>query len=303
MKKPFNRGILLFLLTVIIWGSTFVITKYLMKDLGPFLVVGLRIIIALIVITPFAYQRGFQWKMIKENRFILFGLTGVALYFGLANAGLALSTAANASLIQAAIPAVVALLSVIILKEGFSIQRGIGIGLSILGVLLVSGLPAEQGASTFFGNILILGSVVAWGVYTIQSKILSGDIDPLVSTTASFYTGLVWLLPFIGWEISRSGLPIIPAISWLSLLYLGMIASALAYFLWNQALTKLDASTVGPFLNLIPIIGLLFAIFSGEHVTFPQIIGGLLAIIGVMITQNLINLPKGPVNEISSLTN
>ena len=268
-----------------------------MNDIGPLLLVGLRLIISLLAITPFALRRGFQWKMIFEKQFLMFGLTGIALYYGLSNVGLEKSTAANAALVSAANPAAVALLSIIFLQEKISWQRATGIGLSIFGVLLIAGIPSGGGQSMLFGNILLIGSVIAFAVYTIQGKKLTGNIDPLSATTASFYTGLIWLTPFIAFEFWQTGFPIISPVSWLAIAYLGIFASALAFFLWNDALRSLDASIAGPFINLVPILGLVFALLAGEQVSTIQIIGGLIAIIGVVITQNIFNFQKGMVHE------
>jgi drug/metabolite transporter (DMT)-like permease len=108
-KTKLQPGILALIGSVTIWGSTFVITKFLMNSIGPFMVVGIRLVISLLIITPIALRRGFHWRMILQKDYLLFGLTGVALYFGLANTGLDRTTAANAALIQAANPAAVAL--------------------------------------------------------------------------------------------------------------------------------------------------------------------------------------------------
>jgi len=268
-----------------------------MNDIGPFMLVGLRLTISLLAITPFALRRGFQWKMIFEKQFLLYGLTGIALYYGLSNVGLEKSTAANAALISAANPAAVALLSIIFLQEKISWQRAIGIGLSILGVLLIAGIPSSGGQSMLIGNLLLIASVIAFAVYTIQGKKLTGNVESLAATTASIYAGLIWLTPFIAFEFRKTGFPIISPISWLAIAYLGIFASALAFFLWNDALRSLDASIAGPFINLIPILGLFFAVLAGEQISAIQIIGGLIAIIGVVITQNILNFPKGMVHE------
>jgi drug/metabolite transporter (DMT)-like permease len=296
-QSKFQPGILALIGCVSIWGSTFVITKFLMNSIGPFMVIGIRLVISLIVITPIALRKGFQWRMIIQQEYLLFGLTGVALYFGLANTGLDRTTAANAALIQAANPAAVALLSVLVLKEQISRQRAIGILLSIIGVLLVAGIPSAGGNATLIGNLLMIGSVVAWAVYTIQSRKMTNDADAIVSTTASFFTGLLWLFPFIGWEYFQRGMPLITPLSWIWLVYLGVIASALAYFLWNYALNSVEASLAAPFINLIPIIGLILSLLVGESVSSIQIFGGLIAISGVLITQNIHPFRKGSLHE------
>ncbi|NMB55665.1 MAG: EamA family transporter [Leptolinea sp.] len=296
-QNKLQPGILALIGCVSIWGSTFVITKSLMNSIGPFMIIGLRLMISLVVITPIALRRGFVWKMILQKDYLLFGLTGVALYFGLANTGLDLTTAANAALIQAANPAAVALLSVLVLKEQITPKKGIGIGLSIIGVLLVAGIPASNQGATLAGNLLMVGSVIAWAVYTVQSRKIPSSVDALASTTASFYTGLIWLVPFIAWEFTHIGLPVISPSSWLALVYLGLVASGLAYFLWNYALNSVEASVAAPFINLIPIIGLTLSLLVGESVTFIQIFGGLVAILGVLITQNIPIPGRGSLHE------
>lgn len=294
LLKP---GILALIGAVTIWGSTFVVTKFLMNDIGPLLIIGLRLFISLLALTPFALRRGFRWKMVSEKQYWLYGLTGVTLYFVLSNIGLARSTSANAALIQAAIPAFIAIFSVIFLHEKISGQRAIGICLSIFGVLLVSGMPSPSGDSMLFGNLLILGSIIAWSVYNIQGKKFFSNTDPLAATTASFFTGWFLLLPFVFWEITQTGFPEITPISWLSISYLGIAGSALGYFLWNFGLQSVDASIAGPFINLIPIIGLIFAILVGDQVSLIQITGGLIAIFGVLIAQDLFKFKKGTVHE------
>lgn len=268
-----------------------------MDTISPFLVVTLRLIISVIALTPFAIKRGFRLSMIFRKEYLLYGLTGIALYYGPATIGLSLSSTANAALIQAVIPAVVALLSVLILKEKITTPHAFGIGLSIAGILLISGNPSSDGSATLIGNLLIIASVVSWSVYNIQSRQLPEGVDPIVSTTASFYTGVMYLLPFTAWDISQQGIPYIAPAAWSALTYLGVVASALAYFLWNLGLSKMDASQAAPFINLIPIIGLALSILTGESVSILQISGGLIAIIGVLITQDLINIKRGVIDE------
>jgi drug/metabolite transporter (DMT)-like permease len=295
--KALSPGILALIAASTIWGSTFVITKSLMTSISPFMVVSLRLIISVLALTPFALRKGFRLKMIFRKEYLLYGLTGIALYYGPATIGLSLSSSANAALIQAVIPAVVALLSVIILKGKLSPLHSFGIGLSIAGILLVSGNPSTSGQSTLVGNLLIIASVVSWSIYNIQSHRLPEQVDPIVSTTASFYTGVLYLLPFTGWEIVRSGFPQITLPAWGALVYLGVVASALAYFLWNFGLSKMEASLAAPFINLIPIIGLTLSILTGEPVSLLQITGGLVAIIGVLITQDLLKFNRGVFDE------
>jgi drug/metabolite transporter (DMT)-like permease len=138
-------AVLALLVTMTVWGSTFVVTKAVLTEARPFTVTMLRFGIGLLVLLPFAYRRGFRLRLLLEPAFLLFGLTGVALYYGLQNLALVFTSAANAALISAGVPVAAAVLAKAFLKEPIPPARLLGIGLSVLGVGLVSGTTPSSG--------------------------------------------------------------------------------------------------------------------------------------------------------------
>lgn len=295
-----GRGgsVLALLIAVTMWGSTFVVTKLVLEEAGPFFVTVARFAIGLAVLLPFARREGFRAGLVARPAFLVFGLTGVALYFGLQNVGLLFTSAGSAALIQAGIPAAAALLAFLFLRERITTPlRLAGIGLSVLGVLLVSGAPAAGGGrSALLGNVLIVGSVLAYGAYAVQGKALrTGPSYPAtVATAASFASGLLFLSPFLVGELLLNGGPHPSVRGLLILLYLGVGASALTLLLWNYALKHLEASAAALYINLVPVVGLLFAFFlGGEPVTVAQILGGTLAVAGVLLGDAAISKRQG----------
>jgi len=135
-----NRGRIALILTAIIWGSALVVTKSLLQEIGPFTAAVLRFLIAWVILAPYAFRQGYRLSMAVRPTFLLFGLTGIALYIAITNVELVYTAASSAALVQAAIPAVTTLLSVLLLKERVSRLQLLGIGLSIAGLLLVTGL-------------------------------------------------------------------------------------------------------------------------------------------------------------------
>src|SRR5204863_4911115 len=177
-------------------------------------------------------RHGYRLALVVRPTFLLFGLTGIALYIAMTNVGLVYTAASSAALVQAAIPAVTTLLSVLLLKERVSRRQLLGIGLSIAGLLLVTGINMNQtGSAPLVGNLFIFGGVLAWAVYTVQGKKLVSTFPWLVITTASISAGMLFLLPFAIGELWLQGMPHLRADGLFELLYLGAASSALGYAL------------------------------------------------------------------------
>lgn len=264
-------AVLALVATMAVWGSSFVVTKLVLGQAGPFALTALRFGIGLLVLLPFAYRRGFRLRLALEPAFLLFGLTGVALVYGLQTLALVFTSAANTALISAGVPAVAAVLARAFLKEYIPPARLLGIGLSVLGIGLVGGAtPSGAGSSgtVLLGNSLMVGAVVAYGAYAVQGRALRGvgGYPAVVATAASFAAGLLFLLPLAAGEVILFGAPELGPRGWLVLAYLGAGASALPIFLWNYALRHVPASAAALYINLVPVVGLVSALLFGERV-------------------------------------
>jgi drug/metabolite transporter (DMT)-like permease len=285
-----TRSMLLLLLTMTVWGSTFVVTKELIAVWPPFTLAFVRVSVGALVLLPFALSRKNPGVRLPWGAIWTMGLIGVALYYLVFNTAMVHVSASQGALVQASIPAMTALVAVVWLRERASPLRWLGIALSVGGVLIVfSGSGSEGGQSSLFGNLLMFASVVCWGLYTSLAKRAAG-FDSLVITTAVTGTGALLLSPLAGYEIvtanlTGDGLPPLPLIGWAELLYLGVIASGMAYLLYNASLRHLDASEVGVYTNLIPIVGVLTGVIVlGEPLSARAIVGGLVVMLGVWIT-------------------
>ena len=278
-----DRGYVALIATVAIWASTFVVTKAALVDLGPLTLTAARFMVALVVLAPAAWPRGLRPRLLVRPALVLSGLTGVALFFALQNVGLTLTSAASASLVHASTPGVISLAAVLFLGERLSPRQIVGVSLAVAGsgVVAVASRAGEAGPNPLLGNLLMFGSVLAWATYTVVGKRMAGVEDPLVATAAGIAVGLVCLLPFAAAEVLGGGAlrltwPAVGAIA-----YLGVAASALTLVLWNYALSRVQAHTASAFINLVPVVGALLAVWTGETLTLPEIGGGLLALVGV----------------------
>jgi drug/metabolite transporter (DMT)-like permease len=273
---------------MIVWGSTFVVTKAAVAEIPPFTLAALRFAIATVVLVPIAVARGGVTRLPRPLPIVpllLMALTGIALFTVGFNFALLYGSAAQGSLIYALVPAAVAIAAVVWLKEKVSRRRAFGILLSVGGVALVA-IGGEKDAaspSPLLGAACMLGTVIVWSIYTIVAKRLAGA-DQLVVTTAITLLGTLMLLPFSAVELMQDPRPMPSSEAWLGMIYLGVIASALAYLVYGLALRVLDASLVGALSNLDPIVGVITAVlFLGESLEGWQIVGGLIALAGMWL--------------------
>ncbi len=281
-----RKAYLLLLLTILIWGTTFIATKVLLREVAPLTLTLLRFLIAFIALVPFAMRQGFKLRDVFKPTFLLFGLTGTTLYYSLQNLGMSYTSVSSTSLILSIVPVLTAVFAVIFLKERLSRLRIVGIVLVTIGMVLVAISSANDsaGSNPLLGNILIFCSALAWAIYTIQGRKMVSSYPALVMTTASTGAGILFIIPFAVWEVFTRGFPHFSMAGIADLLYLGLAASALTMFLWNYALHSLPASVASTYINLVPIIGVASAYLLGENPPILQIVGGVLAILGVWIS-------------------
>lgn len=280
-----TRSILLLLLTMMVWGSTFVVTKELIALWPPFTLAFARVAIGTLVLMPLAMARHRRGMRLPWRTIWIMGLLGVALYYLSFNVAMLYISASQGALVQASIPAMTALVAVVWLRERASAWRWLGIVLSVGGVLIVfSGNSTDGAGSTLLGNALMAASVVCWALYTAMAKRVAG-FDSLVVTVCVTGAGSLLLLPLSAYEVVSKGLQLLPMIGWLGVGYLGGVASGLAYVLYNASLRHLDASAVGVYTNLIPVVGVLTGVIVlGEPLSLRAVVGGAVVMLGVWIT-------------------
>jgi drug/metabolite transporter (DMT)-like permease len=265
-----------------IWGATYVITKVALPDIGPFTILWLRVVLATAVLLPFAWRLGYRPALSVKREFVLFGLTGMVLHLGLEIMGLRFTSAASAVLIIATAPVVTLAFAIVFLKERVTTRQLIGIILSIVGVIVITGARVSDGYPlAWLGNLLVFGGVVAWGMFTVQGKRIASGHSWLVSTTAATGSAILLSAPLVAAEIAIEGPPRFTLAGIAAVIYLGLFGQAIAYGLWNLALQHVDGSVAGAYVNLVPVIGVGLALAVGESLTVVQILGGITVGIGV----------------------
>ena len=286
-----KRGAALAALVVamIVWGSTFVVTKVAMQEFPPWTLAFLRFAIASLVLLAFIRGRGGLKKLRRSVslwRLTFLALTGIALFNAAFNYALVYGSASQGALLYATIPAVLAVCAVLFLKERLNRGRVLGIALSVVGAALIvaSGEPRlEVAPSPLLGAALMLWTVVLWAAYTVAAKAVT-DADQIAVIFAISVLGALMLLPASAVELAIVGLTPTSAYGWLGVLYLGLFASAGCYALYNFAVRELDVSTVGAFTNIDPIVGVVTAfLFLGEALSPAQAGGAAVVLAGMWL--------------------
>lgn len=225
---------------------------------------------------------------------LLLGLLAGPLNQGLFFAGLQRSTAAHAALLYALTPIGVYLYSVLRGRESPSARAGLGLVLAFAGalvLLLAHGLRALSGV--FVGDLLILGAVMAWVLYTAEGKAFIGEHGALRATAWSMIAGALWLLPVAPWALRPEFILGSSVGVKASILYLALLTSVVSYLLWYWALGRTDASKVAVFSNLQPVATALAAwLVLGEHIGWEVGVGGLLVLAGVRLTSTASRPPR-----------
>jgi len=279
------------LFVMIVWGSSFAVTKIIVNDVPPLTLAFYRCSIgALTLLSIFIarnkrsipnYLAGIPWGII-----ILLGFLGVTVFYIFFNISVKMTSASVGALLQGFIPVCIAVLAAIFLKERLSVKQVIGIIISVTGVILIGFLSHSEGdvANSITGNLLMIIAVIAWGIYTIISKKVA-DKDPLLITSLSTLVGALLLLPAAIFENFGTGWPQVSPANWLIIFFLGAMASGICYFLYNKSLQLLSAAQVGNFINLDPLVGFIIAlIFLHESVNTLQIIGAVLVVAGIILS-------------------
>lgn len=285
------RGAIYGLTAAAIWGGMYVVSDVVLPVIPPFALLTMRLVLGLAVLAAIlTYQRRTtgtpRLPTLRELPALLgVGLVGFGVSIGAQFVGTDLSTAMNGSLVTSASPAFIVLFAALILRERMTWIRVAAVALATLGVLVIIDLRQVNFSSqTFQGDIALAVAAVTWGLYSVLVRLVSRDHDTLVVTAVAFIGGMIITIPgaFIESQ-SRSIGEITPQII-LGILYLGVISTAGAMWLWNRAFALVDASIASLFFFAQPVVGaVLSVLLLNQEVTPNIIVGSILITVGVLL--------------------
>jgi drug/metabolite transporter (DMT)-like permease len=276
------------IMTVCLWGFSFVATKAVLRFFTPFSVMFLRYGSAsMIFILVFLLTRFPKFTKRDRKRVFLLALMNPILYFIFETFGIKLTTAGEASIIIALVPIVVVVLSRPILGEDITRRQVFGVVLSITGVaVLVFAVPGGglRWSPSIGGYLLVLGAVFSAALYTIASRDLGKRTPPIVITGMQTIYGGLFFLPFFLVEADATAWRTLPLSAYGGIIFLILGATLAGFFFYNYSLSKLPAARASLFLNAIPVVSIIGAFFVlGETLAPLQWAGAAIVIAGVYL--------------------
>jgi len=230
-------------------------------------------------------QGGLKWPLKRLLATFLAGFIGYGISLGLQFVGTHLSTAANAALVTSASPAFILIFGIWILGEKATWSRVAALILSSVGVIIViDPRIVFLGGDLALGNLALLGAALTWGLYSVLVKKVGAQMTIVAVSFIAFLGGLPVSLPLSAFEIRTIGIGQITPGVIMGVLYLGIISTGLAMYLWNKSLDLLDAGLVSLLFFAQPVVGVgLGTMLLGEELNLGFWIGALFIGGGLLI--------------------
>lgn len=289
MEQQKTAGHLATLLTIVIWGTTFISTKVLLADFQPVEILFFRFVLgffALLAACP-RLLRGTTRR--QELTFAAAGLCGVCLYYLLENIALTYTLASNVGVIISVSPFFTAILSHLARKGEEKLQANFFVGfvVAMAGICLISfkGSALEINPT---GDLLALGASFIWACYAVLTRQISNFGYPTILTTRRiFFYGILFMIPTLflfdfHWGLSRFSHPVYL----LNILFLGLGASALCFVTWNFAVKLLGAVKTSIYIYMVPVITVVTSVLIlKEEITAAAALGIALTLGGLLLSE------------------
>lgn len=289
MKNPQTTGHLSALVTILIWGTTFISTKVLLVAFQPVEILFIRFVLGLIALILVCPHRLKGTTPRQELTFAAAGLCGVCLYYLLENIALTYTLASNVGVILSVAPFFTAILSHVVFQGTEKLRPSFfgGFLLAMAGIALISFNGSALSLNPM-GDLLALLAALVWACYSILTKKISGyGYSTLITTRRVFCYGIAFMIPAmflfdVRWELSALAQPVYL----LNLIFLGLGASALCFVTWNTAVKLLGPVRTSVYIYMSPVITVVTsALILHEPVT-PLAAGGMaLTLAGLFLSE------------------
>ncbi|MGJ4895116.1 DMT family transporter [Bradyrhizobium oligotrophicum] len=282
-----NQPYVLLSITALCWAGNAIVGRLAAGHIPPVTLSFLRWSLAFLIILPLAWKQLRQdWPAIRSKLGVMIALsvTGIGAFNTLQYWSLEYTQALNTLLLQSGGPLIVALWSMLLLRVHLTLAQAIGIVLSMVGVLLIltRGHPAALTDISFNkGDLIFLVAMAVFGFYSVLT-IKRPQIHGLSMVAFTFGCGAASLIPLLIWELNTRPVMALDTQNLLSLLYVAIFPSTIAYLCFNRGVLLIGANRAAPFFHVVPVFGSIMAfVFLGERPQIFHVIGFALVLSGV----------------------
>lgn len=288
-QSLYDQPYLLLVLATLFWSGNFVLGRAVRAEVPPVGLAFWRWTAGSILIIGFAWPHlKRDWPLILRHwkLMLLLAFLGVTLFNTLVYTGLQFTTAINALLMQSTMPVLIVLMSYLLFRETVTLLQIVGVLLSLAGVLAIVGqgdMAVLLGLSLNLGDLLIFIAVAGYAAYSALLR-RRPPLHPLSLIAATFIAGSVALLPFYLWEHASGRTVSFDGVTLLTIAYVAVFPSILAYLCFNRGVELAGANRAGLFIHLMPVFGSIMAIlFLGERFQWFHGFGILLILLGILL--------------------
>lgn len=274
MSRLWRTGWLLLLIPPLLWSGNFVLARGMRADVPPVALAFWRWAGALVFCLPFAWPHLARDVPVLARHWVntlLLSATGIAAFNTMIYVGLHSTTALNAVLLQSAMPLFILLWAILLFGEWPGPRETVGILVSMAGVAVIAGggsLEALARLSFNPGDLWVVGAVIAYAFYSALLR-RRPEVHPMSFLAVTFALGAVMLVPLYVAELAHGQHIVMGAPALLTLFYVAIFPSLIAYLAFNRGVDLVGAGRAGQFVHLMQVFGTLLAVvFLGESLHF-----------------------------------
>lgn len=282
---------LLLTLATLFWSGNFVIGRGVHDVVPPIALSFWRWTVAFLILLPFAARPAWQdrKRIVKHWRFLAVqGILGVTGFNTLVYLGLQSTSAINAVVVNSTIPVIIVFITFLAYGERITLRQGAGGLISFLGVtwIISHGAPADLfDLHAGIGDLWILAAATVWASYSVFLRHYPQVLHPLAFLISIMAVGLFCLAPFYLWEHLNGRAIRFERTTIVSVLYVALFASVLAFICWNRAVRWVGANRAGIFVHLMPVFATILAILFLDERLYGYHMFGIAAVAsGITLT-------------------
>ncbi len=276
------------LVAVLFWGFSYIAIKVTLKYLTPVEMIAARFVLGALTLFVIILFKKLSFNINHQLKYLLISAAVLFLHFWVMATGMITTTATNTAWILTTAPIFIAILSFFVLKEPFGKFQIGGVILATIGVMFLvsNGNFASLDWISSTGDWIVLGSCITWAFYTIVTRKLTKNLNPLVATFWMIAIAGIAIVPYSLLMNGAEKTITLPADGAISVIFLGVGCLAISFWSWSEGLSKRPAGEVGIYLYLEPLFTMAgAAILIKEPITFWLILGALFIVSGVYVSE------------------